>query len=65
MKLWLVGKYNRPWEFQGIFTTKSKAIKQCIHKNYFIAPVFLNKSIPDRLLDWPGLEYPLLKVRND
>ena len=65
MKLFIVGKYikglvpDTVWEFIGIFDDEVKALEACIYKNYFIGPVTLNESFPDKTVLWPGLYYPL------
>ena len=69
MTLWLVGQYRKPdpvanvaWEFQGVFTTKEKAIAACRAKHYWIAPVELDQEWPDETMaDFPGMYYPLLE----
>ena len=62
MKLWLVGQTKsidgKVWEFQGIFDDKKKAEGACIHYNYFVVPVILNKKHPDETTNWSGLYYP-------
>jgi len=66
MKLWICGKYrsgefpNVVWDFQGIFLTKKKALNACREKNDFIAPVVLNKELPQEEEIMPGVEYPLI-----
>lgn len=65
-KLWLCGQYRSGeklteivWDFQGIFSTKEKAVAACLNKNYFIAPIKLDEEIPDAPEFMPDVEYPL------
>jgi len=67
-KLWLVGQYRSGgsrgvvdviWDFQGVFSTRDKAILACRNKNYFIAPITIDKEAPDETEPLPGCEYPL------
>ncbi len=64
-KLWLVGKFkeitkskNTCWSFEGIYSKEKDAIKRAITEKHFVAPVFINKEIPDKDVDWRGLYYP-------
>ena len=69
MELWLVGQYRRGgedggvgdvvWDFQGAFSRKEKAVAACRNRNYFIAPVVLDKEVPDETEPLPGVEYPI------
>lgn len=65
MKFWICGQYrsgdplNTVWDFQGIFSTKEKAIKACLSRNYFIVSAKLDEEIPDETKTWPGVKYPL------
>ena len=67
MRLYLVGQYKGGktgsvnWDFQGIFDTIEKAEKACIENSYFVAPVVLNKELPEKTTDWKGCYYPNLK----
>jgi hypothetical protein len=61
--LYLVGQWvdNEPWGFQGIFSTKEKAIEACRSEEYFIYPVELDVNLPDEntlMLAEEGFEYP-------
>ncbi len=62
-ELWLCGQAKsedgRCWEFQGIFSTKEKAIAACRHEWYFIAPVELDAELPDETVEMAGAYYPL------
>lgn len=63
MRLWLVGKTLdcevSAWEFAGIFDEKEKAVAACREACYFVAPVVLNKQLPEKTEEFPGYEYPL------
>jgi len=67
MELWLVGQYrsgenpNIVWDFQGIFSTKEKALAACRNEWYFIAPIPLDAELPDEVIQMPGAYYPLKK----
>jgi hypothetical protein len=59
-KLWIVGqKRGASWDFQGVFDDERKAIEACRSWNYFIAPATLNDHVPDGVVEWPGLRWPL------
>lgn len=66
--LWIVGKNSSGdhipsgsivWEFQGVFSSRDKAVKACRSRFYFIAPATLDEEICDQHEPWPGCEYPL------
>jgi len=63
--LWLCGQYrsgelpNVIWDFQGLFSTKEKAIEACENRNYFIVPVKVDEAAPSESTEWPGVEYPV------
>lgn len=63
-KLWLCGQYrsgdfpNINWDFQGIFSSKKKAIAACRNENYFIASIELDKELPDESVAMPSEYYP-------
>jgi len=65
--LWLVGKFiaetpdGNVWDFQGIFTTKKKAIAACKEQSYFVAPVEPNEELRDETMAFPKAEYPKRK----
>ena len=58
IKVWIVGKWGTPWAFQGVFTTKQKAIAACVDWNYFIGPALLDEVLPSENMPWPGAYYP-------
>jgi len=64
-KLWVVGKFkeitenkNTCWSFEGIYSKEKDALNRAISENHFIAPVFVDKELPEEDFDWPGLYYP-------
>jgi hypothetical protein len=60
IRLWVVGRIRtkRPWEFQGIFWTKKRAIRECRDTNYFIGPITMNEALSHDTRSWPGSYYP-------
>lgn len=54
--MWLVGQYRSGmsgdvvWDFQGIFSTKKKAMKAMRNDKYFIHEVTLNEELPDETI---------------
>lgn len=62
-KLWLCGQHvGKSWEFQGVFSTRQKAIDACKTLNYFIAPIFLNEELPKEPVTFKDYEYPLVDL---
>lgn len=62
-EVWICGKDTLPdWEFQGVFTTKQRAIDACFDENCFIAPAILDEELPKECECFPGIEYPLRKI---
>lgn len=65
MELWLCGQYrsgetpNVVWDFAGIFSSKELALSACRDRNYFVAPVVLDETLPDETVVMPNVEYPL------
>lgn len=66
MKLWICGQLRgkwKPngsiWEFQGVFSTKPKAIKACRNSKYFIFSAKLDEELPDETLYPPDAVYPI------
>lgn len=64
IRIWVVGRIRkkRPWEFQGVFWTKKRAIAACEDETYFIGPATLNEILPRDTRVWPGAYYPKAKV---
>lgn len=64
-RLWLCGKYRLGessyvvWDFQGIFSTKAKAVAACRNRNYFIFPCAIDEELPDETIIPPEYEYPI------
>lgn len=58
-----------PHEFQGVFSSRKKAIAACRNANYYIRPVTLNKSLPARRIkylvgdEWPLMNPPQIMTR--
>ena len=49
------------WYFEGIFSTKAKAVSACQNENYFIAAVELDGE--SKTLPFANAEYPLKGAR--
>lgn len=65
-KFWLCGQYkfseeleSTVWEFQGVFSTRDRAVMACCDSNYFITPVVLNEELPGATTRMPNIEYPI------
>lgn len=67
MELWVVGKLicyeTKTWEFQGVYSSKEKAINACIKDEYFIGPATLDSGLPDESVEWGGAYYPRLESK--
>jgi len=63
MIVYLVGLVDRnsewKWSVCGIFTAELDAIYRCTTTKHFIAPIELDKWVPDTQIEWPGAHYPL------
>jgi len=46
------------WEFQGIFSSREKAVNACISENYFIFSCELDLEIPKEKVPMPETCYP-------
>lgn len=60
-ELWICGQWQEDfklWEFQGVFSSRAKAIKACKNIRYFIFPALLNKELPMETVIPDGFEYP-------
>ena len=66
--VYVVGKVDQDddkrWEFQGVFDSEEKAVKECKDEFYFVGPVNMNGSYPGYSVEWPETYYPLKKVRH-
>lgn len=63
-KFWIVGEQLHlengvTWGFAGLFSSEKLAIKACKTIQYFVGPCFLNKKLPNKIVNWPGLYFPL------
>jgi hypothetical protein len=70
--MWIVGKWcsgengelNSVWDINGVFDSEEKAIAACDDRpNYFVGPLTLNESLPDKTTEWVGCYYPALTVK--
>ena len=67
--LWLVGQFREVgragnvWDYQGVFSSRAKAVAACRTADYFIAPVMLDQEIPDEAQEWPGVEHPVAALQ--
>lgn len=62
IKLWVVGKslgVENAWEFAGVFEGEERAVAECRDRNYFIAPVIVNQTLPHERTEWVGLRWPV------
>jgi hypothetical protein len=66
--LWLSGQHRGErddgcvWDFQGIFTTRERAVHACRNENYFIAPILVDYAVPDASVPFSDAYYPLAKT---
>lgn len=61
MIVWIVGKITEypAWEFQGVFSSESAAIRACCaNEDFFVGPATLDKILPTQSLEWRGAYYP-------
>jgi len=49
------------WEFQGMFSDLDRAVKACRDWRYFVAPAIMNAEIPEDMIPWPDLYYPIVR----
>jgi hypothetical protein len=58
---WLVGQWRegKPWEVQGIFSTKKKALVACRTDQCFLYPFVLNEEQSLETSPMEGQIYPL------
>ena len=68
MKMWVVGRLNFDrgitdypfvWQIMGVFSDEELAVKSCTTEHDFVGPIDLNVKLPDEVVKWPGLYYPL------
>ena len=63
-ELWLVFQYrdDAPPDFQGVFSTKQKAIEACKSPNYCVCgPAVVDQELPEETSEFPKGWYPLLE----
>lgn len=53
------GRTTRDYYLQGVTDHEELAIAFCQDENYFIGPLPLNTSLPERNMEWPGSYFPL------
>ena len=58
MTIWICGRTTDNWEILGAFSTEELALARCTRDNDFVAPLEVDKSLPEELMDWPELYYP-------
>ena len=64
-EVWVVGKVTDDcpsWEFEGVFSSRVKAIQACTTANHFVGPADLDAVIPAESVEWPGAFYPLREL---
>jgi len=64
-ELWIVYQYydDGPPGFQGIFSSKEKAVAACVADNFCVAgPVFLDQELPLEKEQFPLCWYPHLEA---
>lgn len=63
MTLWLVGQYRESaqagvvWDFQGVFSSKEKAVAACRTSSYFVVSVEVDEEAPEEIKPW-RVHYP-------
>lgn len=59
--VYLVTQYRsrRSQEFQGVFSSKAKAIAACRNANYAYTPMVLNQNLPDERYTSTTTVYPI------
>lgn len=50
-------------QLQGVGLDKETAVRMCRDGSYFIGPVPANVCLPERLIPWIGVEWPLADRR--
>ena len=62
MIIWVCGRYfedkNKEWEILGAYSDEQGALDRCTQCIDFVAPLILDKSLPEELTEWPGFYYP-------
>ena len=69
--VWIVGKRSGTgdddaavWEFEGVFTKEQRAVEACQDADWFVAPARLDEQLPEAVVPWRGLYFPLGEVRS-
>jgi len=69
-KLWICGqlrgnwrKGGSVWDFQGVFSSRLRAVLACRKKPYFVFSAKLNEELPARPLIPPDAFYPRWPIR--
>lgn len=58
--VWIVGRSNESsWELLGIYDNEKTALQRIKTHNDFIGPVELNQDLPNEIVDWPNLLFPI------
>jgi len=47
------------FEFQGVFSSRGKALAACVDRTYGIGPAEMDTPFPADTVDWPGWEWPV------
>jgi hypothetical protein len=64
MRLFVVGeviaktKEGFVWGFQGVFRDQKAAESRCKGKHWFVGPVYLDSTLPEENVSWPGAYFP-------
>jgi len=68
MRLWICGQRRgrwspkgSVWDFQGVFSSKAKAVAACRSDRYFIYPTVLDQEQPDERVLPKNASYPRLE----
>jgi len=69
--IWIVGDFkgeydkgHHAWEILGATYTEERAVSFCTKDSHFVAPIEMDKRLPDDTIDWQGCYYPLAKKDN-
>ena len=59
------GTENNVWDFQGVFSSREKAVAACRDERYFVGPAELDEPLPNEQIEWSGCFWPTKKERED